>query len=69
MSLWRVGDRCPHALYRDDEVVGVVETPELAIEIVNAMNRTHNLDTAPPLSPTTYTNELFHRINSDDEEV
>jgi hypothetical protein len=36
---WRVGAKLGRTLYRDDRCVGMVDTPELAAEIVTAMNR------------------------------
>jgi hypothetical protein len=35
---WRVGRKLGRTLYRDDQVVGMVDTPEIAAEIVAAMN-------------------------------
>lgn len=36
---WRVGRKLGRTLYRDDICVGMVDNPELAAEIVEAMNR------------------------------
>jgi hypothetical protein len=36
--MWRVGRKLLRTLYRDDVVVGMVDTPEIAEEIVEAMN-------------------------------
>lgn len=36
---WRVGTKLGRTLYRDNVCVGMVDTPELAAEIVAAMNR------------------------------
>lgn len=38
MSRWRVGRKLGRTLYRDDVCVGMVDTPELAAEIVVALN-------------------------------
>jgi len=35
---WRVGRKLGRTLYRDDVFVGMVDTPEIAAEIVQAMN-------------------------------
>lgn len=35
---WRVGTKLGRTLYRDDQCVGMVDTRELAAEIVAAMN-------------------------------
>jgi hypothetical protein len=35
---WRVGTKLGRTLYRDEVFVGVVDTPEIAAEIVAAMN-------------------------------
>ena len=35
---WRVGRKLGRTLYKDDRCVGMVDTPELAAEIVAAMN-------------------------------
>lgn len=37
---WRVGTKLGRTLYRDEVLVGMVDTPELAAEIVARMNRT-----------------------------
>lgn len=42
MAEWRVGP-VGRTLYRDGELVGEVETPEIAAEIVETMNRTQRL--------------------------
>ncbi len=36
--VWRRGRKVGRTLYREDVLVGVVDTPELAAAIVNAMN-------------------------------
>lgn len=36
---WRVGRKVGRTLYLDDKLVGVVDTPELAVQIVEVMNR------------------------------
>jgi hypothetical protein len=41
MATWRVGRKLGRTLYRDDQCVGMVDTPELASEIVRTM-------TSPP---------------------
>jgi hypothetical protein len=38
MATWRVGRKLGRTLYKDDQCVGMVDTPELAAEIVRAMN-------------------------------
>lgn len=38
MATWRVGRKLGRTLYKDDVVVGMVDTPELASEIVGVMN-------------------------------
>lgn len=35
---WRVGRKLGRTLYRDEHCVGMVDTPELAAEIVSALN-------------------------------
>lgn len=35
---WRVGRKLGRTLYRDGECIGMVDSPELAAEIVAAMN-------------------------------
>ena len=37
MATWRVGRKLGRTLYKDDACVGIVDTPELAAEIVKAM--------------------------------
>ncbi len=39
MAIWRVGTKLGRTLYKDDRCVGMVDTPELAAEIVSAMTR------------------------------
>lgn len=39
MTRWRTGRTLGRTLYRDDVCVGMVDTPELAKSIVDAMNR------------------------------
>jgi hypothetical protein len=39
MKTWRVGRKLGRTLYCDDVCVGMVDTPELAAEIVAAMNK------------------------------
>jgi hypothetical protein len=36
--MWRIGRKLLRTLYRDDVVVGMVDTPEIATAIVEAMN-------------------------------
>jgi hypothetical protein len=36
--MWRVGRKLGRTLYRDDVVVGMVDTPEIAAAIIEAMN-------------------------------
>lgn len=43
MSVWRVGGKLKRTLYRDEQLVGLVDTPELAAEIVETMNRVGRL--------------------------
>lgn len=38
MSVWRVGRKLGRTIYKDDAIVGLVDTPELAAEIVARMN-------------------------------
>lgn len=40
---WRVGGKLKRTLYRDEQLVGLVDTPELAAEIVETMNRVGRL--------------------------
>ena len=40
MATWRVGRKLGRTLYKDDACVGMVDTPELAVEIVHSMNET-----------------------------
>jgi hypothetical protein len=42
-AVWRVGRKVQRTLYRDDQLVGLVDTPELAAEIVAAMNFTESM--------------------------
>jgi hypothetical protein len=37
---WRVGRKLGRTLYRDEVLVGMVDTPEIATAIVDAMNAT-----------------------------
>jgi len=39
MATWRVGRKLGRTLYKDDVVVGMVDTPELASEIVGVDER------------------------------
>jgi hypothetical protein len=39
MAIWRVGTKLGRTLYKDGQCVGMVDTPELASEIVSAMTR------------------------------
>jgi hypothetical protein len=43
MTTWRVGRKLGRTLYRDDVCIGMVDTPELAAEIVAAMNGASSL--------------------------
>jgi len=36
--MWRTGRKVGRTIYRDDTLVGVVDTPELARELVDAAN-------------------------------
>jgi len=36
--MWRVGRKLGRTLYRDEVCVGMVDTPEIALAIVHAMN-------------------------------
>jgi hypothetical protein len=38
-KLLSVGTKVGRTLYRDEQLVGLVDTPELAAEIVDALNR------------------------------
>jgi hypothetical protein len=38
VNRWRVGRKLGRTLYRDDRIVGMVDTKEIAAEIVEAMN-------------------------------
>ena len=38
MATWRVGRKLGRTIYKDDVCVGMVDTSELATEIVNRMN-------------------------------
>jgi hypothetical protein len=44
---WRVGTKLGRTLYRDEVLVGLVDTPEIAAEIVAAMNALANQPAAP----------------------
>lgn len=53
---WRVGRTLGRTLYVDDQVVGMVDTPELAQRIVDAMNRDSGSDSADQAIVVRYTN-------------
>jgi hypothetical protein len=40
---WRVGGKLKRTLYRDEQLVGLVDTGEIAAEIVETMNRVGRL--------------------------
>ena len=40
MATWRVGRKLGRTLYKDDQCVGMVDSPELAAEIARTMNGT-----------------------------
>lgn len=48
MAEWRVGRSQLRTLYRDDVLVGMVDTPEIAAEIVEALNRYDQTDGPGP---------------------
>jgi hypothetical protein len=39
MSVWRAGTKTGRTLWRDEQLVGMVDSPEVAAEIVEMMNR------------------------------
>lgn len=43
MGEWRVGRKLGRTLYRDEVFVGLIDSPELAAEIVETMNRVGQL--------------------------
>lgn len=43
MSVWRVGGKLKRTLYKHDQLVGLVDTAEIAAEIVETMNRVGRL--------------------------
>lgn len=43
-SRWRVGTKLGRTLYIGDQVIGMVDTPELAAQIVDAVNRVNELE-------------------------
>lgn len=43
---WRVGRRVPRNIYRDNEPIAMLATPEIAAEIVNGMNDVERLRAA-----------------------
>lgn len=43
MAEWRVGRSVGRTLYLDGKLIGLVDTPELAAEIVETMNRVGRL--------------------------
>jgi hypothetical protein len=43
MGEWRVGRKLGRTLYRDEVFVGLIDSPELAAEIVETMNRVGRL--------------------------
>ena len=43
---WRVGTKVPVNLYKDDQIAGQCQTPELAAEIVSGMNAKEDLERA-----------------------
>jgi len=45
---WRAGKKTGRTLYKDGRLVGVLDTPELAAEIVAALNATETLPPPPP---------------------
>lgn len=38
MAKWRTGKKLGRTIYRDDEVVGMVDTPAIAAQLVDAAN-------------------------------
>lgn len=38
VTYWRVGSKVHRTLYRGDELVGLVDTPEIALEVIQALN-------------------------------
>lgn len=38
VTYWRVGSKVHRTLYRGDELVGMVDTPALALEVISALN-------------------------------
>jgi hypothetical protein len=53
MAEWRVGGKLKRTLYRDDQLVGLVDTGEIAAEIVEALNAQNG--TLPGDRPLTLT--------------
>lgn len=46
MSTWRVGTKLGRTLYKDNELVGLMDTPELARAVVAALNLVEALHVA-----------------------
>jgi hypothetical protein len=51
---WRVGRKVGRTLYLDDQLVGMVDTPELAQAIVAAMNEPEGAYCDPPVNCGTF---------------
>lgn len=58
---WRVGTKLGRTLYRDEALVGMVDTPEIAAEIVDALNREQRLDECE--RAITALSKLVHEID------
>ena len=43
MNRWRVGRKVPRNIYRDNEPIAMLATPEIAAEIVAGMNEVERL--------------------------
>lgn len=62
---WRTGRKLGRTLYLDDEVVGMIDTPELAAEIVAAMNALEadeDFEEADPEVETVPATDIFAAI-------
>lgn len=54
MAEWRTGRKVGRTIYRDEVLVGVMDTPELAAEVVAALNERARADEMPSPLARTY---------------
>lgn len=61
---WRIGTKLGRTLYRDEVLVGMVDTPEIAATIVDAMNaRDNELVPVPGMPEVSVPRVLLERGN------